>query len=89
MLRCRARSQARRQAGEVAGVFEQGLVSAGADGFEDRPHGGFGLGHAGGTPLEKENRGGFVEVGTLVCLVSRPGSIEAVAIFERLARELA
>lgn len=36
-----------------------------------------------GTPLDAENRGGFIETGTLVCLVGEPGSIEAVAVVEQ------
>jgi putative peptide zinc metalloprotease protein len=36
-----------------------------------------------GTPLDPANRGCFLETGTLVCLVGKPGEIEAVAVVEQ------
>jgi putative peptide zinc metalloprotease protein len=36
-----------------------------------------------GTPLDLGNRGSFLETGTLVCLVGKPGEIEAVAVVDQ------
>jgi putative peptide zinc metalloprotease protein len=36
-----------------------------------------------GTPLEPANRGSLLEAGTLVCLVGRPGAVQALAIVEQ------
>ena len=35
------------------------------------------------TPLNEANRGAFIETGTLVCLICRPGEIEAVAVVDQ------
>jgi putative peptide zinc metalloprotease protein len=35
------------------------------------------------TPLNEANRGAFIETGTLLCLIGRPGDIEAVAIVDQ------
>jgi putative peptide zinc metalloprotease protein len=36
-----------------------------------------------GTPLEPANRGCLLEAGTLVCLIGRPGAVQALAIVEQ------
>ena len=41
-----------------------------------------------GTPLDPENRGGYLETGTLLCLVGDPAALEAVALVDQADVEL-